>query len=325
MQLWKRIRPYIRIIYRFLYALKNFGYDFKRFYLYSGWKENLKDVDERSYKLAMVYHGLEKSLSYKKRKPDSGWKNAYEILNILEISNKSNTIGFHDKAGKFVLEEFINLDENINSQKSIEIRNRLKLLKFNSIFMHGYKNYSKEDFRKGLLENPENFFLSRYSLREFNDSIVSEEKIQHAIQLAMKTPSACNRQAWHIYHTSQQKIKNQILEFQSGNKPFGEKIPNLLVITSDIKAFFSAEEHYQHWIDGGMLSMSIIYALHSLGIASCPLNWSQSSEKDKKFREEINIKDNHTIIMLLAVGYPDEDNKVCISERRPIDEIYTTL
>ena len=49
----------------------------------------------------------------------------------------------------------------------------------------------------------------------------------------------------------------------------------LLIIAMDLKAFVPAHERYQHWIDGGMFSMSIIYALHSLGLSSCCLNWSK--------------------------------------------------
>jgi hypothetical protein len=87
----------------------------------------------------------------------------------------------------------------------------------------------------------------------------------------------------------------------------------------------AGQEHYQHWIDGGMFSMSVVYALHSLGVASCCLNWSQSPTNDKLLRSRLDIKDNHSIIMMLAVGLPNDNNNVCISARRPISEIYSTL
>ena len=85
----------------------------------------------------------------------------------------------------------------------------------------------------------------------------------------MKSPSACNRQAWHVYHSDSDEVKLAVLKEQSGNKGFGDKIPNLLIVASDLKAFMPAEERYQHWIDGGMFSMSLVYAFHSLGVASC--------------------------------------------------------
>jgi nitroreductase len=141
----------------------------------------------------------------------------------------------------------------------------------------------------------------------------------------MKTPSVCNRQAWGIYHTSDQEVKDLVLTYQTGNKPFGESIPNLMVITTDLKAFFSAEEHNQHLIDGGLLAMSLMYAFHSLGIATCALNWSAKPKTDLTLRKYVNIKPHHSIIMVLAIGYPDDNNKVCASTRRPVEEVFFEL
>jgi nitroreductase len=142
--------------------------------------------------------------------------------------------------------------------------------------------------------------------------------------MAMKSPSACNRQSWHVYHL-EGELAQQALAFQDGNRGFGHKIKDLLIITTDLRAFVSPRERYQHWIDGGMFSMSVILALHSIGIASCCLNWSQSGRADIKFRKVIKISPQHTVMMMLAIGYPNEQNTVCASPRRPISEVYTKL
>lgn len=323
--IWKKTRPHIRNIYRIFKGTFGFSYDLQRMLKYSGWREDMKDSEQRNYYSVMVYHALEKSLSYKVRNKNSGWTNAFKVLDLLNIANKYQNIGYHDKASKKVLEAFISLPENCDDPRALQIKESLRTIKFNSESNHGVMDYSSLDYQKGILENPESFFYSRYSLREFKDETVKDDIVLRAIELSMKTPSVCNRQAWHIYHTSDKEIKKTILQHQHGNKPFGDNIPNLLIITTDLKGFFAAEEHYQHWIDGGLLSMSIMYALHSLGIASCPLNWSQTPKEDKALRKVINIKPNHTIIMLLAFGYPDENNKVCVSARRPAEEIFTIL
>lgn len=327
--MWKIIRPYIRNLYRIFTTFKFFIYDFTRYVKYSGWKANMNDEEVRNYNTAMVYHGLEKSLSYKKRNQNSGWRNAFQIIELLKIAEKNNNIGFHDKKAKKVLELFLNLPENINDERTIKITQELMKFDFdyekNPINDCGAFNHKDLDYRKGILVNPEEFFFSRYSLREFKNKTVSIDEINRAVKLAMKTPSVCNRQAWGIYHSSNKKIKEIVMKYQQGNKPFGEHIPNVMIVTTDLKAFFSPDEHYQHWIDGGLLSMSLMYALHSLGIASCALNWSAKPKNDKALRELLNIKPNHTIIMVLAIGYPNENNKVCASPRRPKEEIYFEL
>lgn len=323
--MWQLIRPYVRNFYRITHGILGFIYDISRFIRYGGWRGDMTDGEQRNYNAAMVYHGLEKSLSYKKRNPDSGWRNAFELLKLLKTAKQTDAFGYHDKAAKDVLNRFVNLPENQKNENAVIIKKALADLDITSQEEHGAIEYSLKDFQKGVLENPEEFFFSRYSLREFKEDIVSDDVIERAVKLAMKTPSVCNRQAWGIYHTSEKEVKDIVLTYQAGNRPFGEHIPNLLIVTTDLKAFFAGNEHYQHWIDGGLLSMSLMYAFHSLGVATCALNWSQSPTKDKQLRRLVNIKPNHTIIMVLAIGYPDKDNKVCVSARRPMNEVYTTL
>lgn len=320
-----KIRLFFRGIYRVLSALYGFIYDFKRFLFFGGWKENLKDTKIRNYNLMMAYHGLEKSLSYKVRNPNSGWSNAERVFARLKVAAGEKEIGYHDKAAKEVLLRFLSLPVNISKPRAKEMMNTLDTWSFGSQEEHGFIELDTRFYRQGILDNPENFFFSRYSLREFAKKTVEKNEIERAIKLSMKTPSVCNRHPWHIYHSDQREVIDKALSYQQGNKPFGEKIPNLLIITTDLKAFFAGAEHYQHWIDGGLISMSLMYAFHSLGIASCPLNWSQKPKNDKALRKAIEINDSHTIIMMMAVGYPDDRNKVCASKRRPFQEIYSQI
>lgn len=317
--MWK----YLRNIYRILTGFKYFLYEYIRFLKYCSWNENLNDNETRNYSSIIAYHGLEKSLSYRRRNPKSGWSYANRILDLLGIAKKNKGKGYHDIASKQVLERFINLPENVDDKRSGQIKKELKgYSDFNSHEEHGHINLSLNDYKNGVLKNPELFFNSRYSLREFKDKIVNIKEIERAVKLAMKSPSVCNRQAWGIYHTSDQKIKETVLSCQHGNKPFGISVPNIMIITADLKAFFSADERYQHWIDGGLMSMSLMYAFHSIGIATCALNWSAKPTDDLKLRKLVEISPSHSVIMVLAIGYPDTLNKVCASTRRPINEIF---
>ncbi|QYA24393.1 nitroreductase family protein [Gramella sp. MT6] len=318
-QIFSNLRRYGRLIK----ALDGYIYDFKRYHKQSSWKGDLKNKNPRNYHSVKIYHALEKSLSFKNRKKDSGWDNAFLLLNLLKKAEENNNVGYHDRAGLSTLIRFI--EENPHSANAERIKQEIKNLNFFSADEHGIKTFTSNDFLKGKLKNPENFFLSRFSLREFKPELVSENLIERAVKLAMKTPSACNRQAWHIYHTADQNVKNRALKFQTGNRGFGENIPNLVIITADQQAFMPGQERYQHWIDGGMFAMSFIYSLHSLGIASCCLNWSQSPKMDKLLRANVNIQPNHSVIMMLAIGFPDEENNVCLSARRPLNEIFTNL
>jgi nitroreductase len=285
----------------------------------------MHDAVERNYNMVKIYHSLEKSMSLRNRITGSGWKEVYVLSDLLRVADKSGNIGFHDKAAHDVVEKYIQLDGISGEQEGKKIHEYISMLDMHSAEQHGIKKLSGIELKKGMLETPETFFLSRYSLRNFKSEYVEEDIIKRSVALAMKTPSVCNRQAWHVYHTTDSIIKEKALRHQSGNSGFGDDIPNLMIITADLRAFMPAQEHFQHWIDGGLFSMSIIYALHSLGVASCCLNWSQTPSNDKLLRSVIDIEPSHTVIMMLAIGWPDKNNNVCVSARRPLEEVYTSM
>lgn len=322
-QMFEQLKVFARIIT----SLNGFTYDIIRFIKYSALKHNMNDREIRNYHLVKIYHALEKTMSYKSRNPKYGWATAFLLIDILKKANNHQSLGYHDYLGAKILNLFINLPENKHSNNSEKISKELASLKFVNFTDsdQAVKPYSIEEFHKGILVSPEDFFLSRFTLREFSNKKVENDVIKRAISLSIKTPSVCNRQPWHIYYTSERALIDEALSYQSGNRGFGHLIPNLMIITADLKAFMTSDEHYQHWIDGGMVSMSMIYAFHSLGLASCCLNWSQTPKNDKKLRERFHIKSNHTIIMFLAFGWPNENNIVCASERRPLNSFSTKL
>ncbi len=312
----------IKKIGRLCLCFISFLYDYKRYILYSAWGQDLSKKDERNYISVKIYHSLEKSLSLKDRKAEAGWENTKLLDVVCAKALDSGDLGFQDKVGLSVLKKFSSQLKNIDAAAKIsESMGNIEIIEE----VGGVKLHGKEDFDKGLLADPESFFLSRYTLRDFSEKALENSLVERAIRLAMKSPSACNRQAWHVYDLNAPEIISTALSCQSGNRGFGHKVKRLLVVTADLRAFVSPKERYQHWIDGGMFSMSLIWAFHSLGVASCCLNWSQDPGSDIKFRKLVPINPAHSVIMLIALGYPDEENNVCASARRPLGEVYTRL
>lgn len=320
----------VKVYARTLFAGFGFLYDLSRFVRYGGWRSSLRSMEARNYYMVKLYHTLEKSLSFSHRKPGSGWAGAQALILALERSFMLHGIGCHDLLAISVLKKFADAEQPHHPQKTAWLLQRLAKVEAQCqqpvpFFQHsGALDYDRSAFDKGRLPAPEQFFLSRYSLREFSAVPIPVEELRRALEMAMKAPSACNRQAWHVYHLKGE-MAQRALAFQDGNRGFGHKIQDLLIITSDLRAFVSPRERYQHWIDGGMFAMSLILALHALGIASCCLNWSQSGTADSRLRKAIKISAQHSVMMMLAIGYPNEQNRVCASPRRPLHEIYTRL
>ncbi|AJY51432.1 nitroreductase [Halomonas sp. KO116] len=305
---------------RLVFCLLCMFYDFFRFTRYGGWRQNMRNKQERNYASVRVYHSLEKSLSLTERNPSAGGKNAKLLKAILDRAKEANDYGFQDRVALKVLSDF-----------TAQIVDKGEGMKLHRELQHISDEASKEggilEIKNSILnlENPEEFFLGRHSIREFSDLGIKDTELKRAIHMAMKAPSVCNRQAWYIYDLENPEVISAALSLQNGNRGFGHKVKRLLIICSDLEAFVSYKERYQHWIDGGIFSMSMILALHSIGIGSCCLNWSQDAATDLKLRKLLPINPEHSVIMMLAIGYPNDTSKVCQSPRRPIEEIYTKL
>lgn len=316
-----RLKDLLRPFRDVVFSLFGYAYDFYRYMRFSGYRGYIKDQEKRNYKAVKIYHRLEKSLSFRERNPNSGVMAANELESLLSKAAASGDLGFQERIGVSVLEHFYEQASDLAKTKRSDVYTNIKNIEF-SPDLGGAVYTSKKELEKGKLDDPEGFFFSRNSVRDFSDHPVNHGEIARALTLAMKTPSVCNRQGWHVYHVDQRALIDSCLSLQNGNTGFGHEIPCLLIIAADLKAFDTAGERYQFWIDGGMFSMSIIYAFHALGLSTCCLNWSKTPGDDMKLRKLMPIKPNHSVLMMLAVGYPKEKIKVCYSARNPLDSIY---
>lgn len=146
---------------------------------------------------------------------------------------------------------------------------------------------------------------NRYSVREYSSELVSQELLDKVCEVSMKTPSVCNRQATPVYQiTDLEKIK-AALEIQGGFSGY-DMSPVLLLVTSNIRAFMNNGERNEPFVDGGLFSMSLLYALEAYGLAACPLNAMFSLSQDRKTRALLHIPDYELPVMYIAVGnFPD--------------------
>lgn len=69
------------------------------------------------------------------------------------------------------------------------------------------------------------------------------------------------------------------------------------------------------------MAMSFVYALHSLGVGSCFLNWSMTAEKDMTLKKIAAIPTSHVVITLLAIGNIPHELLVAEAPRLSINEI----
>lgn len=158
----------------------------------------------------------------------------------------------------------------------------------------------------------------RRSARDFDTQKVPAELIERAVQLAQLSPSACNRQPCKVYAVEDVKKKERLLSHQNGNAGFGHLAPLICVITVNENHFFGAIERNQPYIDGGLFSMSLLYALQAQGLVSCCLNWCVTPATDIATHKLLDIPSSERIVMYIAAGFPVAETVVPKSHRKAI-------
>jgi nitroreductase len=150
------------------------------------------------------------------------------------------------------------------------------------------------------------------------------EDIRDALQIAMKTPTVCNRQAIKVRYIRNKKIISDVLKLQGGVIGY-ETPPFLLFITVEDSAYLGANERNQGFIDGGLFVMSVLYGLEYKGLAACALNAAFTEESEVKMREMIDIPDGEKFITFISVGHFNESNNICRSFRYPLDSVISEV
>ena len=142
---------------------------------------------------------------------------------------------------------------------------------------------TRAEIQAALPQDPEAFFWRRCSVRQFERGSIDRGLLERAIRLAQKAPSVCNRQSARVLIYTDPDEMRIVLKHQDGNAGFGHDVAAVMVVTSDLSCFYKDGERNQAFVDdGGMFAVSLVYALHSLGLGSCLLNWSRDPREDTR-------------------------------------------
>ncbi|MEJ1194031.1 nitroreductase family protein [Pseudarthrobacter sp. CCNWLW207] len=168
----------------------------------------------------------------------------------------------------------------------------------------------------------EEFFTTRRSVRNFDPArSVAKEQLALATTWALNTPSVCNRQAGRVYYFTEQSDVERVLRLQNGNAGFRSSVSAVAVVTVDSRLFTGATERNQRWVDGGLFAMTLVWALHGVGLQTCMLNWSATNKSSQRLRRETGIDGHEDIVVLIAVGHADQGHRVARSERRGLEQV----
>jgi nitroreductase len=317
---------WIRNIYFVTKLLPNIWYDNRRFLLYSGINKSQFYRGEQAARITMAYHQLEKGLSYATPRLGFGKDVIERLFGLLIPFIKQHGYVEPATTAVGVLTAYVNFNEaagldltNLKARISALTNDDTSVLELCNV--GGSIAVDRKELKEKQSIDFRGFFNSRHSVRNFSGGIIPEADIIEAVRISQKTPSVCNRQAWKVHAYSNDNEKSKLLEIQAGSRGFGDRASTVLVVTCDLTCFVDVAERYQAWIDGGMFSMSLCLAFHSLGYGTCCLNWSKEYGDDVALRKAANLQSQEQIIMLIAVGTLPETFNVAYSTRRPIQDV----
>ena len=272
-------------------------------------------------KIIAHYHVLEKGFSHPIRKSCFSLPIVKSLINLI---NKYDNINaertYQVEVAVNILKKYSLLSTNINCIP-IELEKNIKAINLNKTIQVGSMDFSSDFLFRHALSSFSDFATSRFSVRNFTEKNVPLDIVLKAIKIAQKTPSVCNRQTCKVHILTNRNDINKHLSFQTGNRGYGHKIDKLLIVTSDMYLFEGPKERNQAFTDGGMFSMSLLYALHSLKIGAVTLNWAYDKQQNSSLHNLGVIPKNQKVIVFVGIGFPPAKFRVATSTRRDIKDI----
>lgn len=319
------VKQYLRPLLERLRLLRNSIFDFHAYNQFATIGGKLNNPSNVRYSLLFHAHSLEKGLSHQNFRPNFGNNALSALVNDISAAQR---MGISSKSMEFqnavaVLRDY----KRVHHQRKLETPYFDKIVSQNLLSTEEAPQWdytvsdesidTDDTSYKGLVKR-------RHSTRDFADEQLDMTRVKEAVELAINTPSVCNRQPWQVTTTQNKELIAQLLKIQGGFT--GYKLPPALaLVTTDLRAFRDSGERNEAYVDGGLFLMNFLLALTDQEIATCTLNTMAGSEKIKKIRKILDLPESHILIAFVALGNFPERYGRTRSEHKALKDVYTEV
>jgi nitroreductase len=315
------------------------------FFFHSGFQRELRSVlegkirhlnqtrskGENQFMLVRNTHRLEKALLMRPRKAVFALDYIGETMDCFVALSANKVADFNEGQLKWstdVLNEYFSVISSnpvldLQKKRFLEISSERQLFKEEDVLK--YIPYKRSETEFSTIEFDEFYKLckQRRSVRWFMDKAVPRELIDQAILAALESPSACNRQPFSFRIFDDSDKLAQVVEFPMGTKGYAHNIKTFIVVVGHLDAYFDERDRHLIYIDASLANMTLMLALETLGLGSCPINWPEIESREKLMENFLDLKPWERPIMCIGVGYPDPEGKVAFSKKRELSLIRT--
>ena len=300
--------------------------DYLRYVRYSGVMGAASNKDTLIASIIAKYHSIEKGLTMPDTRLGFGGNHIESLVEYCnEYIQRFGGDEFQLLQALSILKEYCEFHESRDYKVDHELKSKISslLASVKHVDASVQNSTSKSDYFRFAQSAFPQFAVSRRSIRNYTSADISTDRIAKAVEIAMHSPSSCNRQGWRVHLFTEHEKIQQILEIQGCTRGFGHLANRLIVITQELSVSLGLYEKPLAYVDGGMFAMSLLYALHADNIGACPLNCSFSSQKANALRKLCNIPASEVFVVMMSCGeIPDEVN-IALSTRYPVERFLT--
>ncbi|MBD2109836.1 nitroreductase family protein [Nodosilinea sp. FACHB-13] len=288
------------------------------------YQKGLSSNQESKYLLRRNIHRIEKGILMRPRRSVFASDYIAETFQAYKsslIENKNPKDCEELRWAHDVLSEYFSI---VGTEPSID-RCRQEFL---SLALFEKTEHPKIPYERGDSSSPvvnyEDFLklsIKRRSVRWYLQKPVPRDLVDQAITIASLAPSACNRQPFEFRVFDDPKLVKQISSIPMGTKGFYENFPVIIVVVGKLRAYFSERDRHIIYIDSALASMALMYALETLGLGSCPINWPDIESKEKQMVDLLDLEPDERPIMLISLGYPDPSGMIAYSQKKNLEQI----
>lgn len=284
------------------------------------------DMIKMQYTLLRENHVIEKGMSMRNPRKGFGQQKVEALLDRLNkyFEHYGNIDAEFLRYPLSTIKTYIQYTEQNGTEvpvikskfKDLELKVNIGTLELQA----GIQETTKQEIINASSGNFESLLYSRHSIRYFSSKPVDRELIIKALELAQRTPSACNRQGWKT-HVFEGDKSVELIKWQAGSRGFEDECRYSILVTANLKAFLW-HEVYQAYIDGGLYAMNLINALHSLGLGCIPLSCGFEYEKLRDL-SKFDIPENEVPILIVAFGNLQDTFSYAVSTRKDVSKTNT--
>lgn len=161
---------------------------------------------------------------------------------------------------------------------------------------------------------------ARRSHRAYESTPISQEHIDLILKAFLESPSAVNKQPWHISVVRNQELlseMNEIVRDEMMKRAAADRSPRFadpafnVFYRAPVVFFISADPAWRYAaLDSGIAVQNIALAAESLGLGSVILGMPRdvfASERADEFKKALQFNEGEEFMIAIAVGHPADD------------------